>query len=1305
MIHESHKNTFVFVFTFILLIACPAGAQHIRHLGLEDGLNGRQAFNIVQDKEGFLWIATRFGVDRFNGESIKNYAMDILYNGSIPIRSIHVVLDRDSSLWAYTDRGTIYQYNELRDEFIAPFDFGKYLKTIHFDSENRLYAVTPRDIGRLQGDTLCVLKRAASREEDFVSLTDYDQTSLLLLTTKNIYRFNKESGEIIPILNREKEEVGRLTFETCFYDSLSQKIWVGSDGGRLLLYDLPSATLTGIDAPELQQHLIRSIAPLNDTYLLVGTEGVGACLLNTQTLSIEKTYNRRSSYKSRINDDVVYDVYRDRYGSMWLSCYSEGVSVLNFTGRGFQTISHEEGNPNSLSRNTVCAILEDSEGNFWFGTHHELCRWDRKKERWTRLFESKNIITLYEDSRGYIWVGTFSTGVYVIDKQGNILHNYIRHPDRENSINSGFIYTIAEDSKGDIWFGGRRGDTSKLNLETGVFTSIPVTLVNHIVQKDSLHMLISTELGVSQVSLDGKEVAPCAFSKNLKSKYVSDMYIESDSIVWLATYGDGLNRCCFDSGRITGFTRKDGLPSDIIHAFEPDDAGNLWFSSENGIGRFNLQTHEVMNFSKADGVLGERFRQMSKTKSRDGKLYFGSHNGVTYFDPREIHKEKSDGVLFLESFGLFNQVVKPGDKNSPLKDVLNHTEEIVLSYKQHSFFINFLAIDHSLGQNCRYMWKLDNMDQNWSAPTTERVANYTNLSPNSYYFRVRYLDESNRILDERMVKIVVTPPFWQTGWARFIFVWLFLLIAYLVYRYTKQRLLKKQSEEKIRFFINTAHDIRTPLTLINGPIYELKEQIGHSKKSDYLLGLVIDNLNKLNKMFSQLLDFQKAYESQDQLLVRKRDVNRYLEKKLLYWKSSAAKKEITFNLNLPDEKITEWFDIEKIDKILDNLVSNAIKYTPEQGHVEVKLTADASHWKITVVDDGIGISKQEQNNLFQRFYRSSNAVNSQVSGSGLGLLLVKKYVTLHKGSVGYSSAKNQGSEFYVQFRRGCSSYQNTILLDDNDIPILDEEVEQEVIDTGKLRIKLLIVEDNADLRRYLHLSFSPYYKVYTAENGAEAWRNIQRINPDIVISDFQMPEMDGFELCEKIKNTFETSHIPVVLLTVVSDKLHVVKGFNLGLDDYIEKPFDVKYLKLKIDNIIQNRKLLRHKFLGINKEEALIATQATDNALNAEFIRRATAIIEANLTNAQFSISDLSKEMGLSRTLLFTKFNSITGYTPNDFIKTIKMNKAIVYFKEKKHTINEVALLVGFEEPAYFSTCFKKVYGKSPKQFIEENIK
>lgn len=1296
------KSIFV-LSVFIVAFFFQVSSQQIQHLGVAEGLSGSQTFNIVQDRKGFIWIATRFGVNRYDGEEVKHYPMSILYNGTNPFRRTHVILDRDSNLWAYTDRGTIYRYDEKRDEFTFYNDVKRYLKKIYFDKNNNIWGGANSYITVITSseDSVELIRDPLLQTFDIRDIVEYDDNNVLLVTTRSILTLNTETRKIELLVDIDKLTEKEVKAETCHYLKDSDEIWIGSSDNGLYIYNLKKAELNHIANSHLYHHPILDIVNYDDTFLLLGTDGVGMCMLNKKTYTIEHFYNQWSPRESRIAGDAVYDIFIDKENRIWLSTYSNGVNIIDFKETTFRFLSYEENNLASLSSDVVCNILEDSDKNLWFATDKGLNYWNRTSNKWKTFLESKNVITIYEDSHKNIWASVYSSGIYVINKNGQLIHHFTHQDKNDATIGTNIVYSIEDDAEGNLWIGGKRGNVTKYNPTHKTFSHIPIDEVNYITRKGNDKMLISSDYGVYLVSVKTDKVEACAFNKHLRSHFVSDMYVESDSIVWLATYGDGINRCNFYTGEITRFTQHDdGIGSNIIHSLSVDEHNNLWFASENGLGKINLTNFSVVHLPKSE-VMINRFRRLSREKCLDGSLFFGSHEGAVYFYPQDIQYGSSRGKLSFQEFSLFNQVVKPGDKDSPLVSVLDNTSEITLNYKQHSFSINFTAVDFT-AKNRRYIWILEGLDNDWTQPTSEHIANYTNLSPGKYVFKVKYLDENQQTLDERQISIHVKPPFWETTWARIIEILLIVGILYATYLYIRQQYRKKQSEEKIRFFISTAHDIRTPLTLINSPIYQLKEEVEASDKTNYLFGLVTDNLTKLNKMFSQLLDFQKSYELKDQLVVREQSVKQYLEEKVVNWKLLAQKKDITFNLETPKEDIVEWFDIKKMDRILDNLVSNAVKYTPNNGTITVKLTNESNYWEISVTDNGIGISKQEKEHLFHRFYRASNAINSQETGSGLGLLLVKQYVTLHKGKVGMSSIENKGSVFYVQFRHGKEHYQDNVKLDNDDIPILDDmqEAEDEQQTVDKLKIKLLVVEDNNDLRRYLRNALSSYYQVFTTVDGAEAWEKIPQINPDIIVTDYQMPNMNGFELCEKIKKNFTTSHIPVIILTVVSDKQYVEKGYGIGADDYIEKPFDIKYLRLKIDNIIQNRKIIRQKFLGLDGVEI----EKTENKLNDEFINKATEIINANISNSQFSIADFSKEMGLSRSLLFTKFSSITGYTPNEFIKVIRLNKAIQYFKEKRYSINEISYMVGFEDSTYFSKTFKKIYGKSPKQFIEDNI-
>lgn len=1293
----------LFLLTLLLAICPFVCAQQIRHLGVDNGLNGRQAYNFQQDKKGFIWISTRFGIDRYDGNKIKNYPLQILDRRNYPTRVFKVMMDRNSELWAYANRGSIYRYNEMKDCFDLYKNLESYLRCTYFDYRNKLWIAAKSDIGFLEKDSLQMLNSTLLSSLEIKSFSDFDKRNFLVVTNKDILKFNPENQEFSSVFDDVTlGKISGIDIESAYYEPDNQQLWIGTVRSGVYLYRIRDMKLTLVSGTQLFQNPILTVSPFDEFRLFVGTDGAGAWLIDKERLMVIRSYRQEEGLDFPLNGDGIYDIFRDRDGRIWMATYSDGVNILDFSRQGFQIIRHEKNNPNSLPKDIVSGILEDNSGNLWFASNNGVSLLNNRTGEWKHFLSGRNVLTVYQDSRGKIWVGTHSSGVYQINEHGRILKHFFRQEERTDCLGTNFIYTIFEDIQGNIWFGGKKGRISKYEMLNDRFIQFPLSQINCIVQKNEKQIFVATEHGVYEFDMETNVHRSCDFSLELKSRYICDMYRESDSIFWFAGYGAGLIRCNIQTGRMDYFGKEKGLASDIVYALLTDNEGNFWISTENGISKLNPKTGVVTNFTEGDGLSGNRFRQTSKTKTNSGILYFGSYTGVTFFDPAKIILRKNSSSLVLLNFSLFNKISLPGEENSPLVKPLDDTEEIRMDYTKHSFSLNFTTIEFSPGYERKYLWKLEGLDPDWIGPTSENVVNYTNLSPQTYIFKVKAIDGNNEVLDERSLKIVITPPFWKTTWAWMLFLALFTGIAYWIYLYVRNRYEKQQTEEKIRFFINTTHDIRTPLTLISAPLYELKEKLELNSWNKYLIDLITCNLDSINKMISQLLDFQKVYESKEQTAVSKWNVNNYLVDRVMYWKPVAIQKHLDLDLELPEVQLFEWFDGEKMDKILSNLISNAIKYTPSRGHIKVSLSLTPNFWQITVKDDGIGITQKEKKYLFKRFFRADNAVNSQATGSGLGLLLVKEYVHLHGGEIGVNSIENKGSEFFIRFKHGSDHFKDSVLLDNANLPIVPENALPEAEDSmDKMKIKLLIVEDNKDLKEYLKLSLSHYYKTFAASNGKEAWEQIFSVNPDMIVSDLNMPEMNGLVLCEKVKSTFETSHIPVILLTVLTDKKKVEEGLKTGADDYILKPFDVQYLKIKIDNIINNRKILRSKFLDVDKSDS---DESGENKFSREFIQKSTAIIEEHMMDSKFSISDFSKEMGMSRSLLYTKFNSITGYSPNDFIKIVRMKKAIQLFREKKYSINEVACMTGFDEPGYFATCFRKIYGKSPRRFIEDDL-
>jgi len=1305
MVTTKKINTYLlsaFLALLFLFLGVSGFSQQIRHLGISDGLNGRQTFNFAQDKNGFIWISNRFGVDRYDGKFVKNYTFTILNHLKRPLREVHLLLSTDSVLWAYTDNGQLNYYSEASDKFKTYKNLNFYLKTAVFDKQNQIWFGTNNSFGTVKNGKTTLITHPFLKYRMVRKILNYNSENLVIVSTTAVFVYNKKKNRLTNYFDNAKINIiSSLQIESAYYDPNNKQLWIATANSGLIVYDEKRNTFLNNSIPT--NNPILSIYPVDNSRMFVGTDGIGAILLEKNSLKNIQWYKQEDDRELALNGNEIYDIFKDKDGRIWMSTYSDGVNILESRKEGFSVVRHEKNNNNSLKSNVVRCIIEDSDQNLWLGSKDGITIWNRAKNQWTHILRSTNVLCITEDSKKNIWVGTYSSGVFLLDNSGKVIRHFYKNDRQNNSIGTNFVYYILEDSYKNIWIGGIKGSLCKFNPASNTFKHINLYQINKISQRNNDELIISSTNGLHILNLKNDQFKQWKFSSSLKSLCIFDVLFESDSIVWLTSYGGGLSKCNLNSGKILNYTQKDGLASDITYSVLKDDEQNLWVSSEYGISKLNTQNGSITNFTTGDGISDMSFRPLSRHMTKNNEMFFGSYNGLTYFKPNRIFTEATKSKLILLDFSLFNRVTHPAEKNSPLKQTINNTQNLELKHYNHSFSLSFTTINFAPNAKRRYMWKLEGLDKNWVGPSSETVVNYTNLTPKTYIFKLRAIGDNNVVLDKRELKVVIHPPFWNTTLAKTIGFILLVMFIYWAYKYLSNLYEKRRTTEKIKFFINTTHDLRTPLTLISSPIYELKEKLVLDEWNKYLFDLVTSNLEKMNKMVSQLLDFQKSYETEEHLMVTKNNLNAMLTEKRMFWEPVAQRKNITLQLHLPENPLFEWYDKQKMDKIMDNLISNAIKYSRNEGTVNMHLSFTGSHWQINVSDNGIGIPESAARKLFKRFYRAENAINSQETGSGLGLLLIKNYVSLHKGQTGVTSSENEGSDFFIRLKRGYKHYQHTELINESEFSESHFETSNtEIEKIEKQKTKLLIVEDNPDLREYINMSLSHYFTTYTAENGKDAWQRILTINPDIVLSDYNMPEMNGFELCEKIKKTYETSHIPVILLTVMSDIKHVEEGYKLAADDYIPKPFDMKYLKLKIDNIITNRKILRTKFLETTKLTEL--NELTENEHNITFLNKATQIVEDHIIDTDFSITDFSREMGMSKSLLYTKFNAVTGYSPNDFIKIIRMKQAVSLFKEGRYNINEVANLTGFDEASYFTTCFKKIYGKSPKQFIKENM-
>ena len=737
-------------------------------------------------------------------------------------------------------------------------------------------------------------------------------------------------------------------------------------------------------------------------------------------------------------------------------------------------------------------------------------------------------------------------------------------------------------------------------------------------------------------------------------------------------------------------------------------------STESGLTSFYPEEKKFHNWTKDMGLMTTHFNALSGVLRKNKKFIFGSSDGAVEFDKdMKLPRGYSSKMIFSD-FKLFYQTIYPGDEDSPLKASINDTKVLKLKYNQNRFSLQVSSINYDYPSNIIYSWRLEGFYDEWSKPGTENTIRYTNLAPGKYTLRVRAIsNEDKRImLEERSMDIIIAQPFWLTFWAMLVYTAILCLIAIILLRILILRKQRKVSDEKIHFFINTAHDIRTPLTLIKAPLEELREKEELSKEGISNMNTALRNVNALLRLTTNLINFERADVYSSELYISEHELNTFMNEIFNAFQQYANIKHINFTYESNFRYMNVWFDKEKMESIFKNIISNALKYTPENGNVQVFVSETTDSWSVEVRDTGIGIPANEQKKLFKLHFRGSNAINSKVTGSGIGLMLVWKLVRLHKGKINLSSIENQGSVIKITFPKDSKRFRKAHLatpskqrIEIENVPSSSPEIYENAQKKENINHRrILIVEDNDELRNYLSQTLSEEYVVQVCSNGKEALTIIPEYKPELVISDIMMPEMRGDELCIAIKNDIETSHIPVLLLTALGEEQNILDGLHIGADEYIIKPFSVRILKASVANLLANRALLRSRYANLEIEDTKVMTPLANgmNSLDWKFISDVKKSIEDNIDNAAFSVEVLNDLHGMSRTSFYCKLKALTDLSPQELIKSVRLKRAVQLLKEGKHNITEVSELCGFSESKYFRQVFKKEYKMSPSQYAKE---
>jgi signal transduction histidine kinase/DNA-binding response OmpR family regulator/ligand-binding sensor domain-containing protein len=1282
---------FLLSFLFFIFSAITSYSTDVKFHNINDmhGISIRETASICKDDNGFIWTSSKTGILRLAGDDCRIY--QLAYK-TTDIYKVNLVC-QNHVLLAYTNNGQVFRYNAVYDRFDFLFYMGQILDNRHLvvtsilvQNQSNFLIASGMGLYKYHEGELFPMGNDASEIQYAVW---YDTDHVLLAKEKTILLMNIHTLESKSIYENTNLPAFRISI--LYYDAPDGKLWAGTVSEGLFYYDFNTGAFVRFPVRFFPRQPVRAITAGSDSTLLVGIDGQGIWEVNKTGDRVLNVYKESPDNPFSLRGDGVYDIFCDRE-RVWVCTYSGGLSFFVQTSPPVNQITHQVNNPNSLSNNIVNGIIEDRSGKIWFATDNGISCWDVQSGKWKTCYHNRQeqaqvFLSLCEDDSGRIWASTYSSGIYVIDaKTGKEL----AHHSKENAaspLSSNFISAILKDCNGDLWIGSVTGNAicyvSKEN-KFKTYSSVPVYAFAEFSSSKilmactfGLHML-DKQTGDIEILLDG---------------YMLQDLLLMDGYVWLCSSGDGLIR--FDPGNktIEKFTTETGLPSNYINSITEAD-GYLWLGAEAGLCRFDPKDKSVQTYSSLLSLSDVSFNRHAHCKLRNGQLAWGTNKGVLFFDPVALQKPQPDGRIFIQNILVSGRSVR--DHSAFKLDVpLDSLPAITLNYDQNNLALELLPLGNA-AVSSRFSWKMEGFDAGWSHASNHRILTYTNIPSGKYILKIRMYDDSlSQMPDERQLLIAVTPPFWKTTWFGLLTAFVMGSIFYFMLRFYINRLKQRHAEDKIRFFTNTAHDLRTALTLIKAPVEELNKELNLSEAGKYYLHIVAEQARRLSSTATHLLDFQKADRGKGQLSLEEVDVAALIAHRKWMFESFAESRQIELLFASTPSVYLTAIDKSMMEKVIDNLISNAVKYSNSGGSVQILFSGDAKSWTLEVKDQGIGISRKAQRKLFHEFYRSENAVNSKIVGSGIGLLLAKNYVTLHGGTVRCSSRENAGSSFKitVPFKKAPEKSREvppaavTPASEPEQRPVRNEEIRQR-------DMHILIVEDNDDLRNFMLHPLLDEFHVSTAEDGMQAWEMIREQPPDLVVSDVMMPNMDGFELCRRIKSTYETSHIPIVLLTALTGNAEQLHGLGLGADDYLTKPFDMPLLLQRIRSIIRNRNTIREKALKLikrNDNEPILT-----NELNDKFLKKALEVIHANMANERFGKNEFASAMNVSATLLHTKIKSLTDQSPAVFVKSIRLTHALELLQSHKYTVTEVSEMCGFSNIGYFSMAFKSYFGKSP---------
>ncbi|WP_162945017.1 hybrid sensor histidine kinase/response regulator transcription factor [Flavisolibacter nicotianae] len=1194
-------------------------------------------------------------------------------------------------------------------------------------------------------------------------LFEDSQHRMWIGTTEGLFQYNPKTKSLTQFVHSDNDprSISGNNINAVVEDKAGN-IWIGTNGGLSLFKpganDFIYFGKTTKNGLSLSSNFISSIAVDGDR-LWLGT-GDGLDILDTRTGGIAKySFDYRNIHS--LTAKSVRSIYIDRQGIYWLGMIGGGVNRYDKNLNLFNYVKSNVFDEKGLSAPVVNAFAGDKNGNVYVGTEGGgLSLFDRK----TGLFqpvslrsERKNaassltVLALKMKRNNQLLVGTFSDGLFVFDP-GSGSYRQLLQEDKTGDLNSNDIFCIEEDHQGKVWLGTNGGGIKVLNDENKVvmhYTPVPKAAtdvllpingyIRDIEEDREGNIWIATHGGGIAVldPVSGKFTIYNSYNSKLPNDKVLSLLEDSRGNMWAGTFGGGLGLFNKRTKQFVTFSEKDGLQNNAVYKILEDQKGLLWLSTNKGISSLDIGTKKINNYNYHNGVQNNNFVHGAGLRMADGELFFGGLEGFNYFNPAYLKKNSNIPSILITDLRVANQSVAPSE-DGPIHENIAIAKEIDLDYKQN-FALSFVGLNYTSPEQNQYAYKLEGFDKDWNYVGNTTAASYTNLDPGTYVFRVKASNNDGVWNNEgKTIRIIVHPPFWRTTIA-YIFYVLFLGGLVLYFRHRSLQKLRRtfaleqermQAEQerketerireldqlKIKFLTNLSHEFRTPISLILGPVDTLLSQ-EKKEQSSGQLQMIKRNARRLLNLVNQLLDFRKMEEDELRLQATEGELVAFVKEVSDSFKDLSERKQIDFAFESRIAQLNTLFDHDKVERILFNLLSNAFKFTLEGGHIRLlvdqeKKASDPSQTWVTikVSDTGIGIPADKKEKIFERFFQSPTAATILNQGTGIGLAITKEFVKMHGGSIEVESELGQGTTFVLHLpfvpleapKTGGELQQKTTnpIIETEQVEEPTEELGELVPVSGKTELPLiLIVEDNDDFRFYLKDNLRLQYKVFEAANGKEGWQKALAHHPQLIVSDVNMPLMDGIAFSKKIKSDKRTSHIPLILLTALTGEEDQLRGLGTGANDYITKPFNFELLNAKIKNLLVLNSKLKDTY---TRQIKVLTPEVNVESEDEKLLAMIMLYLEENLTNPQLSVEELSRHVGMSRSSLYSKLLELTGQTPVEYIRSVKLDKAAVLLEKSDLNIAQVAYSVGFSTPNYFAKSFKAKFNMLPSEYVNK---